>query len=165
MDKFEKRKYELLGKELVYNARIDVVESLRGSGFSDMVISLIMNQPESVIRVLDYDHYVNEFGNADAKRPSKYATYSSPKKTEKKYSYEDVIFETHSDAAKELKDMEDLIDEYNFVSVADFWDLMGLPADYSDDKIGWKDLSGVDIKMCGGGWKLILPEPKEDKDV
>lgn len=166
MTEYEKRKYALLGEEFVYNARIDVVESLRSSGLSDLVIALIMNQPESLVKKLDSDHYVDGIGNIpNNKKHSQYIPYKSSKKNDEKNSYEEITFETHLDAARELSAMEDLIYEYGFVSVADFWDLMGLPADFSDNKYGWYDLSDADIKMCHGGWKLILPEPKEDKDV
>lgn len=80
-------------------------------------------------------------------------------------TYKDIVFATLDDTSKVLNAMVSLIDEYGFVSVADLYDLVGITGNYTDNKIGWHnlDLNSAYPEMYNGGWKLILPEPEEEK--
>ena len=165
MTEYEIRQYTIVGKTVIRNARIDVVESLRDAGYSESVIALIMNQPESTILALTPDNYVDGYGRSPAKKKTGYVSYSSKQLPQKGKTYKDIVFATLDDTSKVLNAMVSLIDEYGFVSVADLYDLVGITGNYTDNKIGWHnlDLNSAYPEMYNGGWKLILPEPEEEK--
>lgn len=163
MTEYEIRQYTVVGKTVIRNARIDVIESLRDAGYSESVIALIMNQPESTILSLTPDNYVNGYGPLPAKKKTGYIAYSTKQAPQEGKTYKDMLFSTLHDANTVLNNMKTIIYEYGFVSVADFYDLVGVTAHYEDNKVGWRNIDSAYPEMYNGGWKLILPEPKEEK--
>ena len=75
------------------------------------------------------------------------------------YSYDDVIVESRGDGEEVLSRMNELIDTYQIVSVADLYDLVGLTGNYTDNKYGWTNLSTAEVVRVREGYKLDLPRP------
>ena len=74
--------------------------------------------------------------------------------------YDNVIFESLGDAELVLDSIEEAIDKYGMVSVADYYDLSGVEVstrDYPAHKYGWKDISGSRAVRTKDGWILKLP--------
>lgn len=76
------------------------------------------------------------------------------------HNFNDVILEDRLSADRVLNGMFDLLNEYESVSVADFYSLLGVTAQYTDQAYGWTDLRGSDIRLVPQGYMLILPKPK-----
>lgn len=74
----------------------------------------------------------------------------------------ELIYETRDDAEKVLNGMSEIIDNYGFVTVADLYDISGLPgAYYTDSIIGWKgSIKGSTIKKVRDGYVIDLPKPE-----
>lgn len=70
---------------------------------------------------------------------------SAPTRTRTWYDYDDIILETRGEAEDVLERMEELIDMYQLVSVADFYDLVGVSGNYTDNKYGW---TNVQERIC-----------------
>lgn len=69
------------------------------------------------------------------------------------------IFESRGEAEEVLSRMNELIDTYGLVSVADAYDLCGTTSVYTDNKRGWTNLDGAEvIRIRGGYYKLCLPK-------
>lgn len=80
---------------------------------------------------------------------------SQPRST---YSYDEVVLETRGEADLVLNQMDDILDEYKVVSVADFYDLVGITGRYTDNNYGWKDLRSAQVvRARGGGYMIKLP--------
>lgn len=75
-----------------------------------------------------------------------------------KFDIIEPIFETRRDAEEILNYMEDLIDEYGFVTVADLYDLVGVSGNYTDNKYGWTDISNAEIVRVRDGYMIKLPK-------
>lgn len=84
--------------------------------------------------------------------------YAKPR-TQAMYSYDDIVFETRGDAEVVLSRMEELLEHFEVVSVADLFDLAGISSEsqYTDNKYGWTDLRGVQPRRVNGGYVLDLP--------
>ena len=52
------------------------------------------------------------------------------------YDYDDIILESRGEAEDVLERMDELIATYQVVSVADFYDLVGVSGNYTDNKYG-----------------------------
>lgn len=97
-----------------------------------------------------------------------YTKYSSPSRSEPReisktararHDFEEVIISTRAEAEQVLSSMLEVIEKYNSITVADFYDLVGITGNHADNKWGWEDLRGTGIVRVGGGYLLDLPKP------
>ena len=75
------------------------------------------------------------------------------------YDFEDIILDSRREAEEVLDRMEDLIDTYKIVSVADLYDLVGISGNYTDNKYGWTNLRNAYVESHRDGYSLKLPKP------
>lgn len=100
--------------------------------------------------VTDWVSYRNYYGKDDDDRMHR--TYSS-----NKFQFDNITFETRSDAEQVLSAMDDILEEYNSVRVADLYELVGVTGDYTDHNYGWYNLRSAEAVRYRGGWRLRLP--------
>lgn len=72
-------------------------------------------------------------------------------------SREDFILATREEAELVVERMNDIIETYDVVSVADLNDLVGFPTTHVDNKWGWTFLVGVNIIQTREGYLIDLP--------
>ncbi len=77
-------------------------------------------------------------------------------------SYQQISFDTKEAAQSVLDRMEEIVDVYRFVSIADYYDLSNVPdGSYTDNDYGWRNLNAVEvIADSDGGWIIDLPKPR-----
>lgn len=76
-----------------------------------------------------------------------------------RHRFEDVVFDTRADAEEVLSTLAELIDQYDFATVADFFDASGLESKYTDRNYGWDKLDSGFVRPIRGGFVLDLPKP------
>ena len=59
--------------------------------------------------------------------------------------------------------MDELIATYGLVSVADFYDLVGVSGNYTDNKYGWTDIRGATTVRVGDGYMIKVTKSKTVK--
>lgn len=74
------------------------------------------------------------------------------------YNYDDITIPSRSEAEDVLARMEETIAEYGVVSVGDYYDLVGVTGNYTDNKYGWTSLRTADIVRSNGGYMIRLPK-------
>ena len=74
------------------------------------------------------------------------------------YNYDDIILETRGEAEEVLERMEELIETYGIVSVADLYDLVGITGNYTDNKYGWTNIRNAEPVRVRDGYMLKLPK-------
>ncbi len=75
---------------------------------------------------------------------------------------EHVSFEFKEEAQKVLTALQELISKYEFVTVGDYYTLVGLPTTYLHNKSGWSFLNETNTHILqddNGRWYLDLPGP------
>ena len=56
--------------------------------------------------------------------------------------------------------MDELIDAYGLVRVADLKDLVGISGPYTDNKYGWTNIRNAEIvRVRDGGYWIKMPRP------
>ena len=62
-----------------------------------------------------------------------------------------------------LKYMQEIIDRYGLVTLADFYDLIDIRAVYTDNKKIWRSLTGARVSLIRrkGGYRIKLPAFEE----
>ena len=74
------------------------------------------------------------------------------------YDYDDYIIETRGEAEDVLSRMDDLIATYGVVSVGDFYDLLGVPGNYTDNKYGWTNIRNAQVIRVKEGYTIKFPK-------
>lgn len=76
-----------------------------------------------------------------------------------KHGVEEYIIEERFDAAHVLTTLTESADRYDTVSVADYYDLIGVPSQYTDNTYGWTidSISRASIVPVRGGYVIKFP--------
>lgn len=73
------------------------------------------------------------------------------------HDFKEVVLQTREEAETVLQGMFDILDDYDFVTVNDFYSLVGITGSFTDDKWGWGDLRGATTRQIREGYLLELP--------
>ena len=84
-------------------------------------------------------------------------SYDDPRRTTSGYSYDDLIFSTRGEAEAVLARMDELMDEYQIVRVADMYDLAGVTGEHTDNKYGWTNIRNAKIERVRDGYRINMP--------
>ena len=76
------------------------------------------------------------------------------------YTFEDVYLDNRGEAEDVLTRMDEIIDTYDMVSVADLYDLVGITGKFTDNKYGWTNIRGARVVHTRDGYLLDLPRPR-----
>lgn len=74
------------------------------------------------------------------------------------YSHEDIILESRAEAEEVLTRMDELIETYGTVSIADMYDLIGKSCAYTDNNYGWTNIRNAEPIRVRDGYMLKLPK-------
>jgi hypothetical protein len=76
------------------------------------------------------------------------------------YSYDDIILDNRGEAEEVLSRMDELVETYGIVSVADLYDLVGITGNYTDNKYGWTELTikSARVERVREGYMIKLPK-------
>ncbi len=73
------------------------------------------------------------------------------------YSYDDIVLETRGEAEAVLSRMDEIMEEYEIVRVADLYDLVGVTGEHTDNKYGWTNIRNAKIERVRDGYKIVMP--------
>lgn len=93
----------------------------------------------------------NNYSNNNAQR----RTTTAPAKPV--HSPSDITLPSRRDAEAVLNQMNDILQQYGAVTVADLYDSVGITHSFTDVKYGWTDLRNADISRDGEGWYIKFP--------
>lgn len=79
-------------------------------------------------------------------------------RTRSGYTHDDIILDSRGEAEEVLTRMDELIDTYGNVSVADLYDLIGKSCEYTDNKYGWTNIRNAEPIRVRDGYMLKLPK-------
>lgn len=73
----------------------------------------------------------------------------------------DLVLASREEADLVLERLLDILDKYDVASVADLYELTGLPTSHVDNKWGWTQLHNTEVRQVRDGWLLNLPPAEE----
>ncbi len=74
------------------------------------------------------------------------------------HDFDEIVIETKVEAEEVLDSMYALLEQYEVVTVADLYEMLGTTGSYTDEKWGWLDLRGSGVTRVKGGYLLDLPK-------
>lgn len=77
-----------------------------------------------------------------------------------RFDYDNIIFDSRGDAESVLMAMEEVINLYGVVRVADLYDLADVTtSNYAANRYGWDNIRNADVVRVRDGWMIKLPRP------
>lgn len=78
-----------------------------------------------------------------------------------RFTTESYMLESRDEAMYVFDELRNLANDYNFVSIADFKDLVGIDSEYTDNNYGWmiEQVEGGSIRSMRNGFVVVLPQP------
>ncbi|QZE10611.1 hypothetical protein SEA_BILO_36 [Streptomyces phage Bilo] len=74
------------------------------------------------------------------------------------HDFGEIELRTRAQAEATIAQMQEFIDRFGHTSVADLYEMVDLDAEFTDEKWGWTDLYGADVRRTRSGtYILILP--------
>lgn len=86
--------------------------------------------------------------------------YLSPS-ARSRQNFEEIILESRGEAEDVLSHLADLVEDYGVASVGDYYDLLGIESNFTDNKYGWTNVSDGYIERVRNGYSIKLPRPRE----
>lgn len=86
---------------------------------------------------------------------------SISKRARSQHDFDEIVLVSRSEAEEVIDRLFDLVSQWGSASVADLYELTGLPITHTDHKWGWTALKGATVSRTrSGGYLLDLPEPE-----
>lgn len=137
-------------KDMFYDT---FMEGLRRVLYSDGKPSPSTYARRNVIHV-DHKDYGSYYGKSSVSRR---ATIRSGH-----FDFDDILFETRTDAESVLEGLIDVLDQTGAVTVYDLYTLAGVKdRSWTAQEWGWTNLAHSSIERIRGGYVLNLPEPED----
>lgn len=157
-----------------------ITEDIRSVGsyvLIDVIVPAIKNTIVNVVKDGIEMIFFGEARRSDRKAPGSYVSYSrysDPRDTRRReelrsasrFDYDDIIFETRGDAEAVLDEMGNMIEQYDFVSIGDMYDIAELtPPPYTSTKYGWTSIRYAEIKRTRDGCYIIDMPKARPRDI
>lgn len=103
--------------------------------------------------IVSYGNYYKD-RDREERRPTRVAR--------DKFDLGDIFFKDHNDAEDVLTQLCEALEEYEQVTVADYFELAGIDGStWTHHKWGWEDLRRAKLTHTRHGYAIILPDPIE----
>jgi len=76
-----------------------------------------------------------------------------------RHDFKEIGIPTRVEAEQVIAGMLWSIEQYNAVTVSDFYQMCGITPDYTDDNYGWTDIRGAGVLYRNGRYVIDLPRP------
>lgn len=99
--------------------------------------------------------YRSYYGSNDSNRNS---NNNSGSRTRSVFDYDNIVIPTRQEAEEVIRRMDEIIEIYQMVSVADLYDLCGITDhNYMNAKYGWMNIRTAEVVRVRDGYVLKLP--------
>ena len=76
------------------------------------------------------------------------------------HNFDEIVLEQRVEAEEVLDRLDAMLDKYDSVTVADFYELCGVSGNYTDQKYGWTSIAGATVQRVRGGYLMRMPPPE-----
>lgn len=154
-----KKKSEL--SKIASNIISEEAKSIKEYAIYDVVIPVVKDTITQLIKgSIDMLFYGEVRSSSSSRRNSSNASRVSYRdyyddrsirrdlsRTSTRYSYDDITFEYRQDAEEVLNRMDEIVEQYGVVTVADLFDLAGITGNgYTDQNYGWTSTRSASVE-------------------
>ena len=73
---------------------------------------------------------------------------------------DDIILDTRREAQNVLEELDHMIHKYGQASIADFYDIVGVTSEFTDNRYGWTSIRNAGIRPVREGFLIVLPRTR-----
>ncbi len=88
------------------------------------------------------------------------APSSMSRENQARHNFDELYLPSHADAMEVLENLIARVQQYGSASVADLYDYLGVTGGFTDQKYGWTNLDGADVRQTRRGFVFDLPRPQ-----
>lgn len=145
-----------VGDYILFDVLIPAAKNTISDIISNGIEMILYGEPRSDRRRDKNRSYVSytKFYDRDREREHE---RREPLRSRPRNRFDDIILDTRPDAEEVLSNLVEIVETYGVASIADLYDLVGLPGEYTDNKYGWDNLSTAGIQRVRLGYILVLP--------
>lgn len=150
-----------VGEEVLLPAAKDMIADAVSQGIERMIYGEARSssrrtgrRPDGKGPYISYDRYSRK------KSPGRRGGGEISHRARAAHDFDEIILATRVEADEVIDRLFDLVSKYESATVADLYDLVGITGNYTDDKWGWHDLRGADVRRVRHGYLLDLPRPE-----
>ena len=78
------------------------------------------------------------------------------------HRFDEILLDSRGEAEMVLDTMQDLISRFQWVSVPEFYSMVDVTAEFTDEKWGWTNISTAQIRPSRDKYVILLPSPEYD---
>ena len=163
-----KRKKEGSFKRFVTSFISDDVDSTIGDIVPNVVVpgvqKLVYNTVNYFMELIFPGVTSNKRSSSDSSSRISYRSYydrtneQAPSAPSIVKGYDDIVLSTKGEAEEILDKLTEILSYYKIVSVADYYELLGIKHDYTLNDYGWDNLSSATIVHTRDGYMVKLPK-------
>lgn len=147
----------------------DIVDDVVIPGLQNLVLDVLemkffhqvgrRNPPYNNYSQPTYVDYTQSYYGYTGNSSYKGNTYGNQNRRpdQNRVDYKNIILRTREDAERVVVQMRDTIRATGSISVAQFFDLLQLTGEYTDNNWGWTDGSRFGIQRVAQGFLIVLP--------
>lgn len=76
------------------------------------------------------------------------------------HDFGEILVKTRLEGEAVVDQLFEIVSKYDVATVADLYDLVGLSPTFTDEKWGWTDLRGSNVRRVRKGFSIELPSPE-----
>jgi hypothetical protein len=141
---------------LIPAAKDTLFEIIKG-GFE----ALLYGEPKSGRMTRDKGRTVINYNSISSDRRSdrdRRPERREPIRVAQAQQFDDIVIARRGEAELVLEGLRDILEQYEVVSVQDFYELLGMTPSHVDNKWGWYNLSRADVERVRDGYVINLPK-------
>lgn len=138
-------------KTLIFDAATDTLDLILFGGSGEHVISSKKRSNSRREGRRSYDKFYEEKDRRSRSRGSYRDLPNDP---------DDIILDTRREAQNVLEELDYMIHKYGQASIADFYDIVGVTSDFTDNQYGWTSIRDAGIRPVRDGYLIILPRTR-----
>lgn len=147
----------------------DDVDDVKTYILTEQILPTARDLIFDIIKTIIYGGDSRDYRRAGSSRTS-YERYYDDRNARKTsyakrntYDYDDIVFRSRGDAEEVLETIDDLMERYHNVSIADLYEAAGLDCPHTYNRYGWDDnnnLRNAKIVRSGDGYMIKLPKAR-----
>lgn len=152
---------------IVFEVLIPAAKDTISDAFSQAIDRMLFGESRGRSRTINsrtnnstgYVSY-NRFSQNGAMRQQREQSQTMMSRQRQQFKYEQIILDTRAECDEVLERMRDLVEQYDTVTVADLYSLVGISSEHTDGKWGWAhNIMDARVTRVPGGYLLDLPSP------
>ena len=147
-----------VGSYLIFEVLIPAAKTTITDMVSEGVERLLFGDSHS--RKSSFRNRPTAYGDIYRRGPAPTDERTLSKRARATHDFDEIVIRTRGEAVEVLDRLQDLVLQYNVATVSDLYDLVGITGNFTEDRWGWYDMRGVDIRKVRDGYLLCLPRPQ-----